>query len=192
MSDREPDGESLTDCFFCISPLHRQLHRPRQRFVCQSQDECRFRLQRPRLRFRGRYVLPNVRLVRDPGSHHRRALECKKVDGANHDFVGNGYDSDRICAHTAGQFYAARFFLGAAESSFFPGMIVYLTHWFCARDRSRAIACLYAATPAAALIGSPLAGWLLGVHWQSLAAGAGSLFWRGFLPSSWGSSPTSI
>ena len=70
---------------------------------------------------------------------------------------------------TAGQFYAARFFLGAAESSFFPGMIVYLTHWFCARDRSRGIACLYAANPAAALIGSPLAGWLLGVHWQSLA-----------------------
>jgi MFS transporter, ACS family, tartrate transporter len=71
--------------------------------------------------------------------------------------------------HTATQFYAARFLLGAAESSFFPGMIVYLTHWFCARDRSRAIACLYAANPAASLIGSPLAGWLLGVHWQSLA-----------------------
>jgi sugar phosphate permease len=71
--------------------------------------------------------------------------------------------------HTTTQFYAARFLLGAAESSFFPGMIVYLTHWFCARDRSRAIACLYAANPAAALIGSPLAGWLLGVHWQSLA-----------------------
>jgi len=71
--------------------------------------------------------------------------------------------------HTATQFYAARFLLGAAESSFFPGMIVYLTHWFCARDRSRAIACLYAANPAAALVGSPLAGWLLGVHWQSLA-----------------------
>jgi ACS family tartrate transporter-like MFS transporter len=71
--------------------------------------------------------------------------------------------------HTAIQFYVARFFLGAAESSFFPGMIVYLTHWFCARDRSRAIACLYAANPAAALIGSPVAGWLLGVHWQSLA-----------------------
>jgi ACS family tartrate transporter-like MFS transporter len=71
--------------------------------------------------------------------------------------------------HTATQFYVARFFLGAAESSFFPGMIVYLTHWFCARDRGRAIACLYAANPAAALIGSPLAGWLLGVHWQSLA-----------------------
>ena len=71
--------------------------------------------------------------------------------------------------HTTTQFYVARFLLGAAESSFFPGMIVYLTHWFCSRDRSRAIACLYAANPAAALIGSPLAGWVLGVHWLSLA-----------------------
>src|SRR6201993_147045 len=71
--------------------------------------------------------------------------------------------------HTAGQFYAARFFLGVAESSFFPGMIVYLTHWFRLRERSRAIACLYTAIPAASLIGSPLAGWLLGVHWWSLA-----------------------
>jgi MFS transporter, ACS family, tartrate transporter len=71
--------------------------------------------------------------------------------------------------HSVGQFYAARFLLGIAESSFFPGMIVYLTHWFCLRDRSRAIACLYAAVPAASLIGSPVAGWLLGVHWWSLA-----------------------
>ena len=71
--------------------------------------------------------------------------------------------------NNATQFYVARFFLGVAESSFFPGMIVYLTHWFCARDRSRAIACLYAANPAASLIGSPLAGWLLGVHWRAIA-----------------------
>src|SRR5258708_16802932 len=44
--------------------------------------------------------------------------------------------------HSAGQFYVARFVLCIAESSFFPGMIVYLTHWFCSFDRSRAIACL--------------------------------------------------
>lgn len=31
---------------------------------------------------------------------------------------------------TPAQFYAARFLLGAAESSFFPGMIVYLTTGF--------------------------------------------------------------
>jgi len=71
--------------------------------------------------------------------------------------------------HTSGQFYIARFVLGIAESSFFPGMIVYLTHWFCSFDRSRAIACLYAAVPAASLIGSPVAGSLLGVHWLHLA-----------------------
>jgi ACS family tartrate transporter-like MFS transporter len=71
--------------------------------------------------------------------------------------------------HTKTQFYAARFFLGAAESSFFPGMIVYLTHWFRGCERSRAIACLYAAIPAGSLVGSPVAGWLLGVHWRLLA-----------------------
>ena len=71
--------------------------------------------------------------------------------------------------HTAGQFYVARFFLGLAEASFFPGMIVYLTHWFRLGERSRAIACLYAAVPTASLVGSPMAGWLLGVHWWWLA-----------------------
>jgi ACS family tartrate transporter-like MFS transporter len=48
-------------------------------------------------------------------------------------------------------------------------MIVYLTHWFRLRERSRAIACLYAAVPTASLVGSPLAGWLLGAHWRGLA-----------------------
>ena len=70
--------------------------------------------------------------------------------------------------NSANQFYLARFFLGAAEASFLPGMIVYLTHWFCMRDRSRAVACLFAAIPTASLIGSPVAGWLLGVHWSNL------------------------
>jgi MFS transporter, ACS family, tartrate transporter len=69
----------------------------------------------------------------------------------------------------ARQFYAVRFLLGVAEASFFPGMIVYLTHWFRLRERSGAIACLYAAVPTASLIGSPMAGWLLGVHWRWLA-----------------------
>ena len=71
--------------------------------------------------------------------------------------------------HTAGQFYTARFLLGAAEASFLPGMIVYLMHWFRQSERSRAIACLSTAIPAASLIGSPVAGWLLGVHWWWLA-----------------------
>src|SRR6202795_4356292 len=35
-------------------------------------------------------------------------------------------------------FYTVRFFLGLAEAGFFPGVIVYLTHWFPSRDRARA------------------------------------------------------
>src|SRR5216117_1093384 len=38
------------------------------------------------------------------------------------------------------QFYVVRFCLGLAEAGFFPGVIVYLTHWFSARDRTRALA----------------------------------------------------
>src|SRR5450631_2846905 len=41
--------------------------------------------------------------------------------------------------HSAQQFYVARFFLGVAEASFFPGIIVYLTHWFRSSDRAKAI-----------------------------------------------------
>src|SRR6516164_11178588 len=58
---------------------------------------------------------------------------------------------------SAGQFYAARFFLGLAEASFFPGMIVYLTHWFSSHDRCRAIACFYLAVPTGWLVGAPVA-----------------------------------
>jgi len=67
------------------------------------------------------------------------------------------------------QFYLARFLLGAAEASFLPAMIVYLTRWFSLRDRSRACACLFAALPVASLIGSPIAGVTLQVNWLSLA-----------------------
>src|SRR5258705_2142515 len=83
---------------------------------------------------------------------------------------------------SAGEFYTARFLLGLAEASFFPGMIVYLTHWFRLSDRSRAIACLYAAVPTASLVGSPVAGWLLGVHLSSLAGGRW-LFFLGGIPA---------
>src|ERR1043165_7066084 len=37
------------------------------------------------------------------------------------------------------QFYVARFLLGVAEAGFFPGIIVYFTHWFANRDRARAL-----------------------------------------------------
>ncbi len=51
------------------------------------------------------------------------------------------------------QFYAVRFLLGLAEAGFFPGVVVFLTHWFPARDRARALALFFMATPIAQIIG---------------------------------------
>ncbi len=70
--------------------------------------------------------------------------------------------------HTARQFYLVRFLVGAAEAGFFPGVIVYLTHWFRYEDRAKAIAVFYAANPISYIIGSPLAGLLLGLSWLGL------------------------
>jgi ACS family tartrate transporter-like MFS transporter len=71
--------------------------------------------------------------------------------------------------HTRTQFYGARFLLGLAEAGFFPGIVVYLTHWFRNEDRARAGALFMAAIPVANVMGSPLAGWLLGVNWFGIA-----------------------
>jgi sugar phosphate permease len=70
---------------------------------------------------------------------------------------------------TPTQLYGARFLLGAAEAGFFPGVIVYLSHWFTAPDRGKAIARFMSAIPIGFMIGGPVAGSLLGVQWLNLA-----------------------
>jgi len=69
---------------------------------------------------------------------------------------------------TPHQFYTVRFLLGLAEAGFFPGIIVYLTHWFVYEDRAKAVAGFMAAIPLAFAVGSPVSGLLLGVHWFGL------------------------
>jgi len=67
--------------------------------------------------------------------------------------------------HTPKQLYFARFVLGAAEAGFFPGVIVYLSHWFRCEDRAKATSNFMAAIPMSFVIGSPIAGWILGHQW---------------------------
>ena len=67
--------------------------------------------------------------------------------------------------HTPHQLYGARFLLGAAEAGFFPGVIVYLSHWFVYQDRGRAVARFMSAIPIGFVVGGPVAGVILGVHW---------------------------
>jgi MFS transporter, ACS family, tartrate transporter len=59
------------------------------------------------------------------------------------------------------QFYGVRFLLGLAEAGFFPGVLVYLTHWFPRRDRARAFAIFLIATPIAQIISPKLSNALL-------------------------------
>jgi ACS family tartrate transporter-like MFS transporter len=67
------------------------------------------------------------------------------------------------------QFYWLRFLLGAAEAGFFPGVIVYLSHWFRPEDRPRAKAWFMIAQPLAVVIGLPISRWILEtVHWYGL------------------------
>jgi MFS transporter, ACS family, tartrate transporter len=67
--------------------------------------------------------------------------------------------------HTPAQLYLARFLLGAAEAGFFPSVIVYLSHWFIREDRAKATGNFMAAIPVSLVIGSPVAGWILGHSW---------------------------
>ncbi len=67
--------------------------------------------------------------------------------------------------HTPIQLYVARFLLGGAEAGFFPGVIVYLSHWFVPTDRGKATSNFMGAIPLSFVIGSPVAGWILSRPW---------------------------
>jgi ACS family tartrate transporter-like MFS transporter len=61
-------------------------------------------------------------------------------------------------------FYLMRFLLGLAEAGFFPGVILYLTYWFPATRRARAVALFMTATAASGVIGSLVSYKLLGLE----------------------------
>jgi sugar phosphate permease len=58
-------------------------------------------------------------------------------------------------------FYVVRFFTGVAEAGFFPGMVLYFTHWFPTQKRGQVMALFMSAIPISGLIGGPLSGWML-------------------------------
>ncbi len=58
-------------------------------------------------------------------------------------------------------FYTLRFLLGVAEAGFFPGIIYFLSNWFPAAQRARAVSWFMVAIPLSIVIGGPLAGLLL-------------------------------
>ncbi|MDQ0220212.1 MFS transporter [Peribacillus cavernae] len=74
-------------------------------------------------------------------------------------FVGN-----------ATHLYIARFLLGALEAGFFPGIILYLTYWFKAKERAKTIAMFMTAIAVSYIIGAPLSTWIMdNINWMGMA-----------------------
>ncbi|KGS04082.1 MULTISPECIES: MFS transporter [Burkholderia] len=85
--------------------------------------------------------------------------------------VWGALSSALLFVKTPASFYTLRFFTGIAEAGFFPGMVLYLTQWFSAEHRGRAIALFMSAIPISGVIGGPLSGWML----DHFSAGQGGL-----------------
>jgi ACS family tartrate transporter-like MFS transporter len=80
-----------------------------------------------------------------------------------------------LFAHSATTFYGLRFALGLAEAGFFPGVLLYMTYWFTARERARVIALFMTANAVAFIFGGPVSGLILSLPtrwglapWQQL------------------------
>ncbi len=75
-----------------------------------------------------------------------------------------------ICGlvNTAQEFYWVRFFLGIAQAGFFPGIIVYLTHWFRYEDRAKAVAMFMMAIPTSNMVGAGISAVLMRIDWLGM------------------------
>lgn len=74
----------------------------------------------------------------------------------------------------ARSFMCVRILLGVAEAGFFPGVIYYLTYWFPARERTRAVASFMAANAVGGILTNPLSGLIM----QSLDQAWGLRGWQ--------------
>ena len=80
-----------------------------------------------------------------------------------------------LFVHSQMTFYGMRLLLGVAEAGYFPGAIFFLSLWFPAKERARAISMFYVSLPLASVVMGAAAGALLrldgrlGLHgWQWL------------------------
>ncbi len=76
----------------------------------------------------------------------------------------------------ATQLYILRFLLGVTEAGFFPGIVLYLTSWFRAKEQATTLALFTAAIPASYLLGAPLSTFIM-----DHVSGAGLSGWRWML-----------
>jgi ACS family tartrate transporter-like MFS transporter len=75
----------------------------------------------------------------------------------------------------ASEFYLVRILLGFAEAGFFPGIILYLTYWFPARERARMVAFFMAGAPLTGVVGNPVSGAIM--QWMDQVGGLHGWQW---------------
>ena len=93
------------------------------------------------------------------------------MDGADHDQLGCRDDRHWLRTHGVTVLCGA-VAAGCGRSGIFSGddcLFDALVCLFVASDRAKAISSLYAGLPAASVVGSLMAGWLLGLHWLGMA-----------------------
>lgn len=80
-----------------------------------------------------------------------------------------------LFVHSQRSFYGMRLLLGVAEAGYFPGAVYYISAWFPAKERARALGLFYVSLPLASVVMGSVAGTLLrldgrrGLHgWQWL------------------------
>jgi ACS family tartrate transporter-like MFS transporter len=66
-----------------------------------------------------------------------------------------------VFAHSRTSFYGMRLLLGVAEAGYFPGAVYFLSLWFPAQERARAISFFYVSLPLASVVMGSVAGALL-------------------------------
>ncbi len=81
------------------------------------------------------------------------------------------------------EFNVLRFLLGMAEAGFYPGVIYYLTLWFPAQVRARAVSRFYVSLPLSSVVMGSVAGWMLGLGGKLGLAGWQWLFLLEGLPA---------
>ncbi len=97
-------------------------------------------------------------------------------------FRGLGQFYNGLATEPVNQFYFYRFMLGFFEGGFFPSVILYLSLWFRAADRAKAIASFMAAIPVASVFGLPISGLLLKFSWLGWPGWRWIFILQGILP----------
>jgi len=78
--------------------------------------------------------------------------------------------------HNVPQYVVLRFFIGAAEAGFYPGVIFYLTQWLPGSARAGIMAAFNFAIPLSNVVGAPISALILRTHWSGVLAGWQWLF----------------